>query len=283
MRVGLPRKRFVETFSHIATFVATSFEGDKSGGDSKRERLSDPELRRIFKARLRKHAANHVLVPPEDHLKRLRAGAKQAKHAAKAARKAAQGAAKEAVKEAKAEAVRAVTNAALGRGNTNVIAPLPADQPSHSHSHSHSAEESHGRNHYVEEDNYVSPMTVETYMEFRLRTLLDTYERKAPVLATYLRLIDMLTIIFLTSGTVLASMQLEVCVRRLSKRLGGVRLHDACCMLHRPGMGGVLDVPRQRDADRQGALPARAAPVGRQRRDPRLAQPAGKPVCPLAP
>jgi hypothetical protein len=283
LRVGLPRKRFVETFSHIATFVATSFEGDKSGGDSKRERLTDPELRRIFKARLRKHAANHVLVPPEDHLKRLRAGAKQAKHAAKAARKAAQGAAKEAVKEAKAEAVRAVTNAALGRGNTNVIAPLPADQPSHSHSHSHSAEESHGRNHYVEEDNYVSPMTVETYMEFRLRTLLDTYERKAPVLATYLRLIDMLTIIFLTSGTVLASMQLEVCVRRLSMRLGGVRLHDACCMLHRPGMGGVLDVPRQRDADRQGALPARAAPVGRQRRDPRLAQPAGKPVCPLAP
>ncbi len=59
-------------------------------------------------------------------------------------------------------------------------------------------------------DDYVSPMTVEAYTECRMRTLLDSYEMEAPRVAARLRLIGLVAILFTTSGTVVASMNMEV-------------------------------------------------------------------------
>jgi hypothetical protein len=61
-----------------------------------------------------------------------------------------------------------------------------------------------------EVDDYISPLTVETYTENRMRTLLDHYEQQAPFLAAMLRLIEMVNIVIMASGTMLASLNLEV-------------------------------------------------------------------------
>ena len=61
-----------------------------------------------------------------------------------------------------------------------------------------------------EVDDYISPLTSETYTENRMRTLLDHYEHQAPFLAATLRIIEMANIAIMASGTMLASLDLEV-------------------------------------------------------------------------
>jgi hypothetical protein len=67
-------------------------------------------------------------------------------------------------------------------------------------------------------DDYISPITVEIYTDCRMRTLLDSYEQEAPGLARLLRLIETVAILFTTSATLLASMDMEV-----------ILLHDSYC------------------------------------------------------
>lgn len=79
-------------------------------------------------------------------------------------------------------------------------------------------------------DDYISPLTVEAYTENRMRTLLDHYEQQAPFLAATLRIIEMVNIGIMASGTMLASLNLEVPPYRThaadgSKRNGPKRTH----------------------------------------------------------
>ena len=70
-----------------------------------------------------------------------------------------------------------------------------------------------GSDHPLQVDDYISPLTVETYTQCRMRTLLDYYEHEAPWIASVLRVIETLAILCMTSGTVLASLNMEVAPR----------------------------------------------------------------------
>lgn len=65
-------------------------------------------------------------------------------------------------------------------------------------------------------DDYISPITVEIYTDCRMRMLLDSYEQEAPGLARRLRLIETVAILFTTSATLLASLDMEVILPRHS-------------------------------------------------------------------
>jgi hypothetical protein len=64
----------------------------------------------------------------------------------------------------------------------------------------------------VEADDYVSPMTIETYVEYRLRVLLGLFQKEAPPLSSKLSRLETLAILITASGTLLAAVGLQAWV-----------------------------------------------------------------------
>ncbi|CAD7922719.1 unnamed protein product [Amoebophrya sp. A120] len=58
---------------------------------------------------------------------------------------------------------------------------------------------------FIEEDDFVSPMTIETYVEYRLRVLLTLFQKQAPPLSQRLSTLETLGILVTASGTFLAA------------------------------------------------------------------------------
>lgn len=65
---------------------------------------------------------------------------------------------------------------------------------------------------WVEPDDFVSPMSVETYMEYRLKSLIRRSQQQTPHLARLLKRFELLGIIFTSTGTLLVILNMNLWV-----------------------------------------------------------------------
>jgi hypothetical protein len=198
------RSRFISAFTSICDFVCSNSENDKVGGKKGRDVLSDPLIRQHFKTTILPSHARRTVIKP---------GRKAQKPPKSAAAKEAERRHK---KDDKKRRYKKSGTVLPDAANTLVDAGASAADAAASfvgiEIEDNEDMQTNDAHLEIEEDDFVSPITIETYTEHRLRVLLNRFESRAPVIAMRLRCTEILITLLTTSGTVLAALELEVFV-----------------------------------------------------------------------